>query len=108
MVSEGLETSSNAMPAKYFSSEFLLTFSAIRGQMQRRGVSETESRLSCARGPNLISVLASCSGGTARELSSTTAKGTKECIVSFALMFHKARSDTDISLCSCNEKPLVN
>jgi hypothetical protein len=59
-------------------------------------------------GPSFISVLASCSGGTARELSRSSAKATKECIVRFALMFHKARRDSDISLCSCNEKPLVN
>ena len=53
MVSEGLETSSNTVPAKHFSSEFLLTLSGTRGQMQRRGVSETEFKLSSARAPEL-------------------------------------------------------
>jgi hypothetical protein len=46
MVSEGLETHSNTAPAEHFSSKLLLTLSASRGQMQRRGVSETETKLS--------------------------------------------------------------
>ena len=107
MVSEGLETHSNSALAKQFSLKFLLTLSASRGKMQRRWVSETESRLFVCGRPSLIIVLASYSGGTARHLSRTIAKGTKECIVRFALMFHKASSDSDISLCSCNEKSLV-
>ena len=72
----------------------MLTLSASVSQMQCRGVYETECKLrSAASLARLGDAPLSCSGGTDRELSSTTAEGTEECTVRFSLMFQRARSD---------------